>query len=308
MSNAYKDILNTAAKKNSFLKELSQEESAALKRCLLDIYQRIASVCAENNLVQMLGGGSCLGAVRHQGFIPWDDDLDLLMPRKDYESFINLCEKGALGDNFFISYPNKNTDSGTMFLKVYMKGTLMKGLGTDGTLYPQECFVDIFPIEGMSNIKLVRKVRGFIANTIRLIANVVAESKQRSAIDDSFYHSTLALRVFVFLRRVLGKCCSVISHRKWVYWYDSFVRNVHSDELVGIPTGRKLYDGETFPPSVFLPVATGTFEGMTVFLPANVKAYLTNLYQNYMQIPPEDKRERHFFTDFFVPSKYFERD
>ena len=95
---AYKNFLNEAAKKYAGLKELTPEESKALKNCLLDIYKHVAHVCMAHNLVIMLGGGSCLGAVRHQGFIPWDDDMDLMMPRTDYEQLIELCEQGKLGN------------------------------------------------------------------------------------------------------------------------------------------------------------------------------------------------------------------
>lgn len=302
---SYKELLNTAARHGIGLRELSSEESFALKKCLLDIYQRIASVCFTHHLVMMLGGGSCLGAVRHQGFIPWDDDLDLLMPRKDYEKFIQCCEKGELGDDYFISYPNNKTDSPTMFLKVYRKDTLMKGLGGDHSPYPQECFVDIFPIEGMPNIKVFRKLKGLLADSLRLIANTVAESLQLSEVEKVFFTSDKNLSKYVFVRRCMGRCFSVVSHKTWIKWYDMLVRNKDMIGIVGIPTGRKLYDGESFPSSIFFPPSKGIFEGIEVCLPADTDRYLGNLYQNYMALPPEEKRERHFFTEFRVSEYYY---
>lgn len=302
---SYKELLNDAAKHGIGLRELSSEESAALKRCLLDIYQEIARICDTHHLMMMLGGGSCLGAVRHHGFIPWDDDLDLLMPRKDYNKLIQLCESGELGENYFISYPNKEKDSPSMFLKIYRKDTLMKGLGASSCNYPQECFVDVFPIEGMSDIKLIRKIKGFFANCLRFIANTVAESGKMTKEEKLFYSSDRSLWKYICFRKIIGRCFSVVSHKRWVYYYDSFVRNSSIANKVGIPTGRKLYDGELFDSSVYFPPSKGVFENLEVYLPSDTDKYLTNLYHQYMELPPEDKRERHFFIEFSVPNMFF---
>ena len=69
------------------VRELSESESSQLKRTLLEMYRDISFACEKEGLTLFLGGGSCLGAVRHKGFIPWDDDLDLNMLRMDYDMF-----------------------------------------------------------------------------------------------------------------------------------------------------------------------------------------------------------------------------
>ena len=89
------ELMNELAKRTDYLRELTEEESKAL-----DMYVDIARLCEQHQLTVMLCGGSCLGAIRHKGFIPWDDDLDLLMPRHDYEQLIRLLEQGALGKNY----------------------------------------------------------------------------------------------------------------------------------------------------------------------------------------------------------------
>ena len=80
--------INAQAHRSALLHRLTEEESRRLKQTLLEIYDDVSDFCERNRLVYMLGGGSALGAVRHRGFIPWDDDLDLLMPRADYDQFI----------------------------------------------------------------------------------------------------------------------------------------------------------------------------------------------------------------------------
>ncbi len=302
---SFKERLNNVAVKSDVLKELTPEESVALKKCLLDIYQKIADVCNHHDLTYMLAGGSCLGAVRHQGYIPWDDDLDLLMPRSDYEKLIDLCEKGELGGQYLFSYPNKHTDAPTMFLKIYMKGTLMKGLIGGDTPYPQECFVDIFPIDGMSKCSFIRKIKGFVADSLRLIANTVAESSKMSDEERKLYATDNDLMNYIRKRKIIGRLFTVIPHKTWVWWYDRFVRNDSKKGLLGIPTGRMRYNGEVFSSSVYLPPTKGVFEGKDVFLPAKTDLYLKNLYHNYMEFPPIEKRERHFFTKFFIPEEYY---
>ena len=303
---AYKNFLNEAAKKYAGLKELTPEESKALKNCLLDIYKHVAHVCMAHNLVIMLGGGSCLGAVRHQGFIPWDDDMDLMMPRTDYEQLIELCEQGKLGNDYFISYPNAKKDSPTMFLKVYRKNTMMKGLGGDTSPYPQECFIDIFPIEGIPENRIIRNLKGLLANAIRLIANMVAENVPLAEWEKGLYSADKSLFRLMYVRRFLGKCFSIIGHKTWVSWYDKLVRDTALNALVGIPTGRKLYNGEVFEASIFFPSRKGWFEGFEVCLPADTDSYLSNLYGSYMEIPSKEKRERHIVVDFQVPAQFYE--
>ena len=116
-------IMNELARRTHFLHELTTDESAKMKSALLDMYKDVAALCKKENLTIMLCGGSCLGAVRHHGFIPWDDDLDVMMPRKDYDQLIRLLAQGALGEKYEYSAPNKKTDSANVWLKIYRKNS-----------------------------------------------------------------------------------------------------------------------------------------------------------------------------------------
>lgn len=98
---SYKELLNENAR-NSNLRQLTEDESAAMKKTLVAMYQDIADLCESKGITLMLCGGSCLGAIRHQGFIPWDDDLDTCMPRADYEKLKTLLVAGALGESMSI--------------------------------------------------------------------------------------------------------------------------------------------------------------------------------------------------------------
>ena len=101
---SFKAVLNSLSE-DPTLRILTPEESAQLKKILLDHYMIIQDFCEEHNLSVMLVGGSLLGAVRHRGYIPWDDDLDIAMPRDDYDHLVKLFDQ-ELGDRFVLDAPN----------------------------------------------------------------------------------------------------------------------------------------------------------------------------------------------------------
>ena len=120
-----------------------------LQKRLLVIFKAFAEVCEKHNLSYFLNGGSCLGAIRHKGFIPWDDDIDVMMPREDYEKFLTL-QKEYEGTPYFIQCwktdPHyiygyaKLRDSSTTFIEDnYVNHRINHGV-----------WIDIFPIDGMS--------------------------------------------------------------------------------------------------------------------------------------------------------------
>lgn len=86
------------------------EELKALQACFLEIIKDIDRVCQEHGLCYMAAGGTALGSVRHKGFIPWDDDVDILMPREDLNRFVELFEE-CMGDKYELTTPNSRTST-----------------------------------------------------------------------------------------------------------------------------------------------------------------------------------------------------
>ena len=273
-----KEQLNNAINHSQGLRKLNDIELSALKKCILDIYTHVKALCDANDLTLMLTGGSCLGAVRHNGFIPWDDDLDLMMSRKDYDKLLSLCESGALGSEYTFTYPDKRHDAPCAFLKIYLKDSKIIGLSGESRKYPNGVFVDIFPIEGAPSSRFVRKLKGRIANLLRLCANMVDSKDKWTEEETSLYKQERVLYYNMRCRQFAGRLLSLISHKRWICWYDSFIKDENIGEYAVIPTGRKLYIGETLPSSVYFPSSKGMFEGVEVNLPSNPDAYLKNLY------------------------------
>lgn len=296
-------IMNEIAIKTGYLKELPKEQSDAQKLLLLDMYNDISKLCDKHNLVYMLGGGTCLGAVRHKGYIPWDDDLDIMLPRDSYEKLIVLLKKGLLGEKYEFDTPNKNSDCKNTFLKIFRKGTLDVEITSENAPGPRGIFIDVFPMDYAPKTYICRKLKGLCSDLLQAICSCVLYVEYPSTLYKEFMHQTAEGKKRYRQRMFLGKIFGIIPHRKWVWWFDQFNASSKDTGYLTIPTGRKHYMGECRPTEVYLPVATAKFEGLNVNVPHKVVDYLTSMYKNYMEIPPMEKRERHFVYKFKLPQE-----
>lgn len=295
-------IMSELSHRTHYLRELSPEESHDLKNALLEIYTDVAKLCDKHNLIYIMSGGTCLGAVRHQGFIPWDDDLDIMMPRKDYDVLIRLLELGELGPKYEFTYPNDKTDANTIFLKIFRKNSKDIEIHNINTPFPKGIYIDVFALDSVPKAKIAQRVKGFVANALQFISMSTLNTQYPSKRLKEYMMMDSSLKKRYYFKYFIGKLFGIIPHAKWIYWYDKFVSCTKENRMWGIPTGRKYYNGEIFDKSVFVPVSKGLFEGLEVNLPNDTDKYLKNLYRNYMELPPLEKRERHFICEFQLPS------
>ena len=294
-------IMSELSHKTHYLRELTEDESTALKAAIFNIYKDVAALCDKHGLTYMMSGGTCLGAIRHQGFIPWDDDLDIMMPRKDYDHLISLLEKGNLGDKYEFTYPNAKTDANIVFLKIFRKNSKAVELSNINTPFPKGIYIDVFALDAVPKSKAMQKIKGFVANAIQFVSIARLYSQYPSNQLKEYANLDSELKKRYKLKTLLGKLTAFAPHAKWIYWFDKFVASSKTGNPWGIPTGRKYYNGEIFDSSVFVPVKKAIFEGMEVNVPNDTHRYLSNLYRDYMKLPPVEKRERHFICEFQLP-------
>jgi lipopolysaccharide cholinephosphotransferase len=293
-----KELLNRVAKTMDILRILSDEEKNSLQKCLLTIYQDVSGVCSKYNLCIMLSGGSALGAVRHQGFIPWDDDLDAMMPRKDYDKLIEIFES-ELGDKYLLSVPRVNNVSELLFMKIKKKNTVITYL--DG--FTDSVGIDVFPIENTPDNKLIRSIKGYTADILKLIITSNVYYKSKNIEFKKCFMVNFKTKSHYYFRYFIGLMFSSFIEKYLYDVYDKYVSNSKGTKYCTIPTGRKFYAGEIHQQDVFFPPNEALFEGMKVNIPRDIDSYLRRLYGDYMQIPPLEKQERRFFSAIDLDTK-----
>ena len=247
-----------------------------IKTIQLDILQSIHDFCMEKGLRYSLAYGTLIGAIRHKGYIPWDDDVDIMMPRPDYELFV---KEYTGGDKPFVVQTYKNDNSYFLgFAKVYDNRT-------EQITFPTRTgvFVDVFPIDGLPDSD--EDTQKYYKQKLKLIfKNLLYTSKNNSYRPGNKVFNTLKYIV----KRIL---------------YPSRKRAIRSlDEMVlKYPFEKCKYGGivvdfdvlnlsDRLKKETFEKFATTTFENKVYNIIENYHSFLYNQYGDYMQLPPEEKR------------------
>lgn len=257
------------------MKKIEQEDC---RKILIDVLNEMVKICNENNLRYYLAYGTLIGAIRHKGFIPWDDDIDLWMPRPDYDRFVEIMQKykgkyrvlTALNDKEY-NYPFAKVVDTETYVKEY-ENTDIRNLGV---------YVDIFPLDGLGNDykSALDIIRSLNVKCWR-VWQLYTVNFKNNGIKDTILKIIGKKNLFRSFIRACKKCS-----------YDE-------SELVGMPCYRD-NDIKIFERSYFDKTTTAFFEGCEYNVPLEYDKVLKNVYGDYMQLPPENERKSLHIMDAF---------
>ena len=242
---------------------------------MLAMLEVIDAICLKHKIDYWLDGGSLLGAVRHQGFIPWDDDLDISMPRSSYEQFLRVApteipanmwlQTAQTDPGFFnLSVPLKIRDRNSRFVETHEQGN---------EPYQQGIFIDVFVYDSMPVAPLQRKLYKFMAKKIlRLLCS------KYSAVPVGHRAKLYRALGYLFSKKILER---------------QLQRIIRQANTLGSPylgTGYECVNSNCVPYSDIYPLRRTRFETSEFNIPNRSDQMLIDLYGDYMSLPPEEQR------------------
>lgn len=262
------------------MKVISLDE---LKSIQLDLLQRTADFCEKNGLRYFLCGGTLIGAIRHKGYIPWDDDIDIAMPRPDYDRFIKTFNQP--GNYYQVVNPDISSDYEYCFAKVHDTRTVFKELHYPGDAFG--VYIDVFPADGVKNAAQIRKIQ-----LLRKFLNTKRAN---------YYHRTILKKSI----NTIGKLLLLpFSAHQIAMWMDNECRKyaIGSLPMAGV-IANPFGPGEMVDKSVFDSDIYVDFEGRKFRAPIGYDTWLRSVYGDYMQLPPEEHRVTHHTFEAYWKDK-----
>lgn len=253
----------------------------------IELIRQFLQICEKENLIYFMLGGTMLGAVRHKGYIPWDDDADFGMPREDYETFLKVAGKHLTGNIQLSVFGDEGHFE--FFSRLVDKKKRITFHGRIGKV-EDGCWIDIFPLDGMPENRVMHifhKVRLLFLRKLYCLSTF-EKSVQLNNPHRAFYNRVGVFicknfKIYRFFQtpkiwRLVDKALKAYPCEKCTYYLN----------LMGAWKFKELFKKEVFGEGSFY-----DFEGMKLRGPKQYDFYLTQLYGDYMTPPPESERNKH---------------
>ena len=266
-------------------------DTLQFKKLLLETFEAFINTCSKYQLNYFCAGGTVLGGVRHKGLIPWDDDIDVFMPREDYEKLIDLDSQ--ISKNGFSVIAARNTKQYATFAKFYNRNTTLWELKEIPFVYG--IYIDIFPLDESNDTLdvFLRKYR-----RLRNAQRWYQLSQMRFSLHDVFSYLRQGDRKY-FVKGVL----SFFFPRFTAQWFRRYLLKVEDcfkgqkgDHIV-CPYGE-YYAKEYQKKEWYEKYSELPFEHLSVRMPADYDAFLRHVYGDYMKLPPKEKQISHHYHYF----------
>lgn len=261
-----------------YIEVLKPEELKTVQELALGALVEFDRICRTNSINYALYGGSLLGAVRHKGFIPWDDDVDVVVMRSDYDKLIDICRYQLNHQYFWQSHETENTWY-RLFAKIRVNNTVFKELAHCDHNVHQGVYIDIFPMDSLPESSFLRKKQYYMfkfwnAGVSCKYINIQNKEGKRKAL--------ARLAKLAFFPFSLSYVYKKAEKTAKLYY--------GSDNSDIIPFMSRFGEREIFSRSLFENTKDTMFEGHMLKIPTEYDYILRQIYGDYMQFPPEDER------------------
>lgn len=263
-----------------------------IRNIQLDILNFLDKICKEHKICYFLSGGTLLGAVRHKGYIPWDDDIDIMLLRKDYDKLISVLKQ--LKDSKYILFDGESAEYYLYFSKLVDSRTQLKEINVYN-LEQMGVFVDIFPLDGVPDAeksfnRYYRKLQNYNKNLFRTIhykKKLLYKYKNQSFCKGLVFIKLILRTPFVIYSKSIGLERWKAKREKYLrLYYGLNTKNLGI--LLSAYKKKDVHSSQLFKKSVLV-----TFEGQQYPAPSGYDVYLKNIYGNYMELPPTNQRYSH---------------
>lgn len=301
-----KDIYMKACMQSKDLYVMTDSERLRLQGHLKMMYLEIEKICENHNLKMCAAYGTVLGAIRHHGFIPWDDDMDLIMPRKDYDKFINIYAN-ELPKNLKVYAPNSKNGPITRFAKVVDVNTRFIEPGAVDE-EKNGIFIDIFPLEGTDSNKIFIRVKYIISCLLMLIASTVMEYEE--SVQNKMYRRLMCAskegKKVYKIRQKIGKIFSFYNSIKWLNIVENYTKCSKIKSGFSVPVGgADIKYFKPLAPTIYFPARKVEFDDIKIYIPNDAEKHCQLEYGNWRKIPSVEERWQHFLQKISFDNSEF---
>lgn len=268
--------------------QYTEEQKLKIRKVCVETLKEYIRICDKYNLTYFAAFGTAIGTVRHQGFIPWDDDMDVVMPRKDYDRFIEIAQKEMKPEFEIYSAAIQKCVQG-FYLQMFKKGTLfMTPENRKWKIHPG-IKLDIFPYDCVPESKeerasLYKKMR--MLNQLYIIKNVKAPLFQEKGLKTKI--KSIFCYVVYWVTKITGPSIDKIVDK-----YKSLMVSYEGKTCYRTMLNEVDPDKWMVREDEIWPLKEGVFEGIKVKLPAKNHEILTRQYGDYMTLPPLEQQVGH---------------
>ena len=278
---------------------IDEDKLSDLHNCFLYMLKDFDAFCEEYGLRYSLIGGSLLGKIRHNGFIPWDDDFDIVMPREDVEKLKIIFDDTEFSKKYDLRGPNCKEGAEVRVTKIYKKDSSWVPAFYKANAM-KKIFIDVFILDYVPKNPIEKVLRGIWSDCLIGILGCV-EYKTNGRNNSLISHGIKG-KALSFVRYCLGTVFSVSSLEKWYKRYNNAPYYKKKSKYCTIASGRKFYFGEIAPAEYFLPFKKTEFCGVKTWIMNQPENYLKHFYGDYMRIPDVSEREIHYVRQLDIGS------